>query len=315
MVKVENCLEQFKLVSEPTERQATWRTEAAGAAPVSKTVAAATAAAAAGAADAGVAQTLGPTSGTPIASTPATGGKVKNKVVDKTAWISWMRQTFKTLDDTNERTIINDLLQEAKDKDWTEPQFMEALDQRSSWWRNELPSLRQFFLDSNDPRKKGQFDQQVGNRIDAIEAGLEKLGVNLNRVDPITGKVMTADQYTDAVKGVALEAMKNGWTDAQIQNYLATKVDIVFSGGGTVGTASSRIKSWADKYGVSLNDNYVKNINASLLDPNDGRDEQWWYNEMQRQAAEQYSPFAGGLAMTLLLGAGCRLMMAHYHKY
>lgn len=244
----------------------------------------------------GVAQSLGPTGGTPIASTPSTGGKVTNRTIDKTAWVSWMRQTFKTLDDTNERNTINGLLNIAKQQNWTEQQFLDSLDQRSAWWRNTLPTLQQFFLDSNDPRKKGQFDQRVSNHIDAIEAGLERLGVNLNRIDPITGKVMTPEQYTEAVKGVALEAMKNGWNDAQIQNYLATKVDVVFSGGGTIGTSSSRVKSWADRYGISLNDSYVKSINASLLDPNDGRDEQWWYNEMQRQAAEQYSPFAGGLS-------------------
>lgn len=249
------------------------------------------------AATSGVPSTLGPTGGTPVKSgTPTGAGKIKDTTVDKTAWVSWMRQTFKTLDDTNERAIINDLLDTAKKQNWTETQFMDALDQKSTWWRNELPTLQQFFLDSNDPRKKGEFQQKITNSIDAVEASLEKLGVNLNRVDPITGKVMTSDQYAEAVKGVALEAIKNGWDSDQTQNYLATKVDVVFSGGGTIGTASSRVKSWADRYGISLSDSYTKNINASLLDPNDGRDEQWWINEMQRQSAEQYAPFAGGLA-------------------
>ena len=247
-------------------------------------------------ADSGVPSTITPTDGTPVAATPATGGKVTDTKVNKTAWISWMRQTFKTLDDVNERKIINDLLAEAKKQNWTEKQFLDSLNQKSAWWRNELPSLQQFFLDSNDPRKAGQFQQQVNNKGTAIETTLEKLGVNLNRVDPITGKVMTADQYTEAVKGVALEAMKNGWGQSDIENYLATKVDVVFSGGGTIGTAISNVKRWGDYYGIPIDDNYAKTINASLLDPNDGRDVQWWYNEMQRQSAENYAPFASGLS-------------------
>lgn len=215
--------------------------------------------------------------------------------VDKSAWISWLRQTFKTLDDPNEKKIIEDLLDAAKKGGWTEARFMQELERKSTWWRNELPTIKQFFLDSNDPRNVGTFKQKVANQTDKIVDKLEGLGVNINRIDPVTGKLLTVDEYNKRVQGIVLESIKMGWTDAQMENWLASKSDIIFTGGGSIGTSASRIRTRADAYGIGIDDKYATSINYSLLDNTDGRDEQWWYKEMERQSAELYKPFADGI--------------------
>jgi hypothetical protein len=205
-----------------------------------------------------------------------------------------MRQTFKTLDDAKMRDDIEKLLDTAKKQNWDEATFMEAL-KGTTWWQTEYPTFRNFFLESNDPRNAATFGQKINNKTDAVRQRLEALGIRLNQIDPTTGKMMTPEEYNKRVNGIILETVKNDWTDAQLDNYLATKSDIIFSGGGSIGSSIRRINDLAWKYGVSLDDNYKKSINQSLLDTMDGRDESFWYEEMKRQSSELYSPFAEGL--------------------
>ena len=227
----------------------------------------------------------------------ATGGATgdKNKVViDKTVWVSYMRQTFKTLENAKMRDEIEKLLDTAKKQNYDEATFMEAL-KGTTWWQTEYPSFRNFFLESNDPRNAATFGQKINNKTDAVRQRLEALGIRLNQIDPTTGKMMTPEEYNKRVNGIILETVKNDWTDAQLDNYLATKSDIIFSGGGSHGRSVRRITDTAWKYGIELDDRYKKSINQSLLDTMDGRDESFWYEEMKRQSADLYSPFAEGL--------------------
>ena len=227
----------------------------------------------------------------------ATGGATgdKNKVViDKTVWVSYMRQTFKTLENAKMRDEIEKLLDTAKKQNYDEATFMEAL-KGTTWWQTEYPSFRNFFLESNDPRNAATFGQKINNKTDAVRQRLEALGIRLNQIDPTTGKMMTPEEYNKRVNGIILETVKNDWTDAQLDNYLATKSDIIFSGGGSIGSSVRRITDNAWKYGIELDDRYKKSINQSLLDTMDGRDESFWYEEMKRQSADLYSPFAEGL--------------------
>jgi hypothetical protein len=222
------------------------------------------------------------------------GKKPDPVVIDKTVWVSYMRQTFKTLEDAKMRNDIEKILDTAKKQNWDEATFMEAL-KGTTWWQTEYPSFRNFFLESNDPRNAATFAQKINNKTDAVRMRLEALGIRLNQIDPTTGKMMTPEEYNKRVNGIILETVKNDWTDAQLDNYLSTKSDIIFSGGGSIGSSVRRITDNAWKYGIELDDNYKKSINQSLLDTMDGRDESFWYEEMKRQSADLYSPFAEGL--------------------
>jgi len=211
----------------------------------------------------------------------------------KQLWISYLRTTFAALDDKKQRAEIEGLFAKAKAQEWDEKTFMEAL-RGTSWWQSTLPSLRQFFIETNDPRNASTFAEKLKNNIDSISAKLEALGIQASYIDPKTNQKVDNQQF---IQGIAMEAIKNNWDDEQIANYLSTKSNIIFTGGGLIGSYLDRIKDTAYMYGINLDANLQKSINTSLLDPMDGRDYNYWVNSMKQMAidAPQNKPFADSL--------------------
>ena len=228
--------------------------------------------------------------GTATGGTGDTGAGAKED--EKQLWISYLRTTFATLEDKAQKAELDRLFDAAKKGGWKEATFLEAL-KNTSWWQTTLPTLRQFFLESKDPRNAGTFAQKVKNNIDSITSKLEALGLG-QKVDPVTGRAV---DNTEFIKGIALKAIENGWTDDQLENYLSTRGDVLFTGGGTIGSYYDRIKQTAYLYGINLDDNMKKAINTSLLDPLDGRDVNYWLNSVKEMSydAPQYKPFADAL--------------------
>lgn len=212
---------------------------------------------------------------------------------DKTLWISYLRTVFATLEDKVQKAQLDTLFDTAKKQNWDEKTFLENL-KNTTWWQSTLPSLRQFLLESKDPRNAGMFAEKVKNNVDSITAKLEALGIARTKIDPITGRTI---DNTEFIQGIALEAIKNNWTDDQLENYLSTKGDIIFTGGGTLGSYFDRINQTAYLYGIALDENMKKAINTSLLDPLDGRDVQYWLGSVKEMAydAPQNKPFAEAL--------------------
>lgn len=211
----------------------------------------------------------------------------------KTIWVSWLRTTFSSLEDKTQKAQIDALFDKAIKQGWDEATFMEAL-KGTGWWQNTLPSLRQFFIESNDPRNKATFAEKISNNITSISAKLEALGIAPRSVDPATGKVI---DNSELIKGIALEAVKNNWTDDELENYLSTRSEIIFTGGGTLGSYLDRVNQTAYLYGISLDNNMKNAINTSLLDPLDGRDVQYWLNSVKQMAydAPENKPFLASL--------------------
>jgi hypothetical protein len=230
---------------------------------------------------------------TPGAGDGDKGDGKENTADDKQLWISYLRTVFETVEDKTQKAELDRIFDTAKKQKWDEKTFMENL-KNTDWWQQTLPSLRQFLLESKDPRKAGFFAEKVNNNIDDITAKLEALGIARTKIDPVTGKVIDNTEY---IKGLAVEAIKNNWTDDQLENWLATKGDFLFTGGGTIGSAYDRVNQMAYMYGISLDDNMKKAINTSLLDPLDGRDAQYWLNSVKEMAydAPQNKPFAEAL--------------------
>lgn len=227
------------------------------------------------------------TDGTPTPTPDA--GKDDNK----TLWISYLRSTFAALEDKKQRAEIEGLFDKAKAQQWDEKTFMEAL-RGTSWWQTTLPSLRSFFIETNDPRNASTFAEKVKNNIDSISAKLEALGIAPTYIDPKTNQKI---DNTEFVKGIAMKAIQNNWDDDQLSNYLATQGNLMFTGGGVIGSYLDRIKDTAYMYGINLDANMQKQINVSLLDTMDGRDYNYWTNSMKQMAidAPQNKPFAESL--------------------
>jgi hypothetical protein len=220
-------------------------------------------------------------------------GDGAGKDEDKTKWVSYLRLVFNTVEDKEQKAQIDKLFDTAIKQGWNETKFMENL-KGTLWWQGNFASFRQFILESKDPRNAGTFAEKVKNNMDSVTSKIEALGIAPRTVDPKTGKVIDNSKF---IESIALEAIKNNWTDDQLENYLSTKSNIIFTGGGTIGSYLDRIKSTAYMYGVKLDANMEQAINTSLLDPLDGRDFNYWTNSMKQMAidAPENKPFAESL--------------------
>jgi len=210
----------------------------------------------------------------------------------KGIWISALKQTFATgIDDPKQKKQIDDLITKAKTEKWNESTFMEAM-KNTAWWQQTFPTLRQFFIDSHDPRQAATFAQTMLNKIDTIQAKMDLLGIKVNDIDPVTGKVV---DNTKIIQGIAAQAMQNGWDDNQLSQHLATKSEIIFTGGGTLGSYVDQIKRQALNYGLSLDKNELDTINHDLLNPTDGKDAQWYLGNIKQRSIDANPAFAASL--------------------
>jgi hypothetical protein len=236
--------------------------------------------------------TTSKTSGTTGSTTSKPGGSgsgSKTPEADKikTAWVGYLESTFKTLP-KEYKVQIDKLFTTAKKENWTEVTFTKALKQ-TTWWQSTLPSLRSFFIETHDPRNAGTFAEKLSLNTANVAASLEKLGIRTQQVDPVTGKIV---DNSKTIEGIAMDAIKNGWNDTQILQHLGDNAQLLFTGGGTIGSSVDNIKKQALNYGINIDNNYLDTIQRSLLDPTDGRDQQYYLNEMKAQAMDLYKPFA-----------------------
>jgi hypothetical protein len=237
--------------------------------------------------------TTSTTSGTTSGTTSKPGGSgSKTPEADKikTAWVGYLDATFKTLP-KEYKGQIDKLLTTAKAENWQEDTFIDALKQ-TKWWSETLPSLRSFFMESHDPRNASTFVEKINLETSLVAANLEKLGIRAQQVDPVTGKVV---DNAKTIQGIAMEAIKNGWNEVQTLQHLGDNAQLLFTGGGIIGSSVDVIKKQALNYGIAIDNNYLDTIQRSLLDPTDGRDQQYYMNEMKAQAMDLYKPFASSI--------------------
>jgi hypothetical protein len=211
----------------------------------------------------------------------------------KTLWVSYLRSTFASLEDKTQKAQIDKLLDDAKKFKYDEKTFMEIL-KGTIWWQTTLPSMRSFFLETSDPRNASTFTEKVQNKMSTIAAKLDTLGISAMSTDPATGKLIDNSEF---IKGLAMQTIQNNWDDAQLEDFIATKSNVMFTGGGTLGSTLEKVKNQAYMYGIKIDSALEKEINFSLLDPNDGRDANYWLYSVKQQAMDSptYKPFAESL--------------------
>ena len=242
-----------------------------------------------------------PTAPTPTPTpTPKPGGKggdtpppPADGLDTKTLWVSYLRSTFASLEDKTQKAQIDKLLEDAKTFKYDEKTFMEIL-KGTIWWQTTLPSMRSFFLETSDPRNASTFTEKVQNKMSTIAAKLDTLGISAMSTDPATGKLIDNSEF---IKGLAMQTIQNNWDDSQLEDFIATKSNVMFTGGGTLGSTLEKVKNQAYMYGIKIDSALEKEINFSLLDPNDGRDANYWLYSVKQQAMDSptYKPFAESL--------------------
>jgi len=238
----------------------------------------------------GTTKTIGATGVTGATTTSTTTSTTTTaKTVDpKQIWIDSLTQTFKTIPDPVQKAQIDNLFKQARAGKWNEATFMEAL-KNTSWWKTTSPTLAQFFIESHDPRNEAGFKEKMTNYTDYITSSMEKLGIRVQDIDPVTGKLI---DNTKMVQGIAGQAIANGWTDAQLAEHLATKSEVIFTGGGLVGSYMNDLKNQALKYGINLDNNQISVIQRDLLNPSDGKDSVYYMNSIKQQAIDANPWFA-----------------------
>ena len=176
----------------------------------------------------------------------------------------------------------------APNSGWTQDTFNQAI-QQTKWYQQTLPSIRNFFLETNDPRNAANFAEKLQIETANVAAKLEQLGIRTQQVDPVTGKVY---DNSSTIQGIAMSKLQNGWTDVQLTQHLGDNAQLLFTGGGTIGSSITTIRNAALNYGINIDKNYLNTIQTSLLDATDGRDTNYYLNEMRNQAMDLYKPFA-----------------------
>lgn len=199
-------------------------------------------------------------------------------------WRNWLKLTFKTLD-PKYKSEIDKVIQTAIAQGWDEQKTANYIFDNTSWGREQLPSVQQYFILSNDPRKKGQFKQTISNKKDDIKRYLEAKGVNLAAIDPA--------ELDSIIEGISVEALKMGMTDDQLDSYIAKNKNLIFTGGGTIGKSVQNIQKQAWLNGQNLSATDLATISSSILDPFDSKDENYWLMEMNKRAIDQYGDVFG----------------------
>ncbi len=226
--------------------------------------------------------------GVQVQAGPGYKGKVPT-VDPKTAWIGYLQATFKTLPQEFKNEIDKIFEQAlAPNSGWSQDTFNQAI-QQTKWYQQTLPSIRNFFLETNDPRNAANFAEKLQIETANVAAKLELLGIRTQQVDPVTGKVY---DNSSTIQGIAMSKLQNGWTDVQLTQHLGDNAQLLFTGSGTIGSSITTIRNAALNYGINIDKNYLNTIQTSLLDATDGRDANYYLNEMRNQAMDLYKPFA-----------------------
>ena len=234
------------------------------------------------------------TTGTGVDTTSTGGGYTattgtKYLLDPASTFKNYLVQAFSTIDDPKSKAMVDKLFKDATTYKYSDAEFLTKLND-IPWWQNQSPSMQDFVLKSNDPRYKGTLEAQIGNKADAVSTLMGSLGLNIMDIDPVTGQKI---DRTGILHGLAVQAVQNNWSNAQIQSHLAENNAVIFTRGGTIGSQLDAVKNQALLYGVTVDPGYEKIIANDLMDPQSGRDSNYYKYQFQQQAMNgAWKPFA-----------------------
>lgn len=234
------------------------------------------------------------TTGTGIGTASSSGGYTattgtKYLADPASTFKNYLVQAFSTIDDPKSKAMVDKLFKDATTYKYSDAEFLTKLND-IPWWQNQSPSMQDFVLKSNDPRYKGTLEAQIGNKADAVSTLMGSLGLNIMDIDPVTGQKI---DRTGILHGLAVQAVQNNWSNAQIQSHIADNNAVIFTRGGTIGSQLDAVKNQALLYGVTVDPGYEKIIANDLMDPQSGRDSNYYKYQFQQQAMNgAWKPFA-----------------------
>jgi hypothetical protein len=164
---------------------------------------------------------------------------------------------------------LEKVFNKAISNNWTPQRFIAEV-QDTPWFKKHSDTWRQAtYLQATDPKTYGQRVQQIRAQLHDA-AG--HLGVEVSK---------------DLLNKWADQAVRFGWTDAQIQNHLAGQVKIMGENtvGGELATTQDQLNRWAHDNGVQINNNTMQNWLRQIVKGNSTFEEFKQYITKQAIAA------------------------------
>lgn len=151
----------------------------------------------------------------------------------------------------NSEPELKNLFARAVKEGWTADRFQAGL-ANTTWWKTHSKTQRDYILKSfNDPASFKQDKDNMAFKINELGA---QLGV--------TGLMNTVD-----LDNLSFEAVKNGWSDAELKYHLANLVHMSPEGvlGGQGGQFQQKMASLGWANGVRLDQNWYLNYYKGIL--------------------------------------------------
>ncbi len=130
---------------------------------------------------------------------------------------------------------------------WTAQKFQAEI-RDSKWWKSNPDSARKYLtLQFGDPATARQ--------------QLEQMVIKAGQMSAALGGPSNAG----AMRGIALKAIMNGWSDSQLRYELSKKIDL--SGGarrGEAGETYDKLASYAYDMGVKMSDEWYKGVSVKV---------------------------------------------------
>lgn len=232
----------------------------------------------------------------PTTPSGTTGGKTTPSVTaekTKQIWINHLTEAFKNVGDPKAQVQIDALFKRAsaKGSGYTEAAFLAELN-NIDWWRNQKPSLQKYFLLTHDPSKAGTLAEKREFQSNNLKTIMADAGIELNNIDPVTGQII---DNSNIFSGLVEKAIANNWDENQFKHYVATSADLHFTRGGLIQSKVDKLQDVAKLYGITVDATMLKDMQTSMLDPTNSRNDTWWSNEFKNMAINQYKPFAAAI--------------------
>jgi hypothetical protein len=172
---------------------------------------------------------------------------------------------------------LKSLLELSTFNNWNENQLTAAL-QNTNWWKSTSAAVRQF--QEQQAQDPSMFDFNVpGSKVNLtyqdIANQAAQLGVSLS---------------VQQLQGLALNALKFGWSAAQIQGFIGTYVTAgqnAMGAGSNAGSVYAKLSSDANNYlynpSQQVLDQWAQNLTGGI------QNEAQWNSFLQQQAAVKYS--------------------------
>lgn len=174
------------------------------------------------------------------------------------------------------------LFRKAVAKDYSADRFTAEL-KNTPWWRTTSDSARKFFLArSGDPATYAQKYQAAAYHINdlAVKLGVRNLlgrGSTPGHIDPFLGRVV-------------LYQMRDGWTDARLQDYLGAYVGSDGHWGGHAGEDFDQLHQFAFANGLKQSAHWYKSTVRAIESGRSTLETET--AKLRKQAAAKYSRYA-----------------------